>query len=382
MSQTVEAPPMQLIDEPGGLQRVAQTLRGSSRLYLDTEFESNRSGTRICLLQLSGGGEIFLVDSLRLRSLEPLRDVLAAPETEWVLHAGLQDVQLLIEELRIEPPKLLFDTQIAWGLLTAESSVSLGYLQYKVLGERSNKAHQADDWTRRPLPASQLAYAAADVAHLPALREHLGERARQLAREAIVHRASLELLQPTREPLPPLALESFRNAWQLEPRQQAGLRYVISWYNGLSAAQREGAPETKTLLSIASRLPDSVEALGRIKGVSPRFVQRAGKELVAGLRRAASQARAEDFVPIEPAPYATFEDIRLDAWLTVARAEVCATLQASPELILPGRLLKSMRAAALAGRAGAAALAGISGWRRELVEEAFLRFCQDHPAPL
>ena len=64
------------------------------------------------------------------------------------------------------------------------------------------------------------------------------------------------------------------------------------------------------------------------------------------------QARAEDFVPIEPAPYATFEDIRLDAWLTVARAEVCATLQASPELILPGRLLKSMRAAALAGRAG------------------------------
>lgn len=373
---------MQLIDEPGALERVAQTLRGAPRLYLDTEFESNRTGSRICLLQLSRGDEAYLVDPLRLRSLEPLRDVLSAPGTEWVLHAGLQDVQLLVERLQLEPPELLFDTQVAWGLLTAESSVSLAYLQYKVLGKRSNKAHQADDWTRRPLPTSQLAYAAADVAHLPALREALGEQARRLGREAIVHRASLDLLQPTREPLAPLSLESFRNAWQLEPRQQAGLRYVISWYNGLTPAQREAVPETKTLLSIASRLPDSPDVLGRIKGVSPRFVQRAGRELVAGLGRAASEARSEDFVPIEPVPYATFEEIRLDAWLAVARAEVCARLQAAPELVLPGRLLKSMRAAAVEAGTGAAALDGISGWRRELVEEAFQQFCQDHPAPL
>lgn len=370
---------MQFIDRPSALEQTAQVLAGAPRLYLDTEFESNRFGSRICLLQISAGDEIYLVDTLKLDSLEPLRSLFAQESSEWVLHAGLQDVQLLVEALGLRGPASLFDTQVAWGLLSAENAVSLAYLQYRVLGKRSSKAHQADDWTRRPLPASQLSYAADDVRHLPELRERLGERARELGREGIVVDASLELLRPVREVPGDLSLDSFRNAWQLEPAQQAALRFLIGWHNSLSPAERAQVPETKTLLAIAGRLPDSVDALARIKGVPRGLVQRSGQALVKGLQRAAAEARAEDFVPIDPAPYATFEEIRLDAWFTLARAEVCSEVQAAPELALPGRVLKQMRAALVAGKAPVAAL---SGWRQQLVGEAFERFCQRHPAPL
>lgn len=373
---------MQLIERPGDLERVARILRGAPRLYLDTEFESNRSGSRICLLQVTAGDETYLVDTLRLSSLEPLREVFGASETEWVLHAGVQDVQLLVERLEIPMPRALFDTQVAWGLLSAESSVSLAYLRYRVLGERSSKAHQADDWVRRPLSRSQLAYAAADVEDLPKLRQRLGEKAREREREDIVKEASVELLLPAREAPQRLSLDSFRHAWQLEPRQQAALRYVIEWYNDLPPDERPWVPETKTLLAIASRVPESVEALGRIKGVSRPFLQRWGAAFVKALTEAAARARSEDFVPIDPAPYATFEEIRLDAWLGAARAEVCAEVEAAPELLLPGRVLKAMRNAALAGGSGVAALDGVSGWRRQLIEPAFRRFCQVMPAPL
>lgn len=373
---------MEFVDTQAGLEKVARSLAGASHLFVDTEFESNRFGSRICLLQISRGDEIFLVDSLKLAHLTPLQAIFADPETEWVLHAGLQDVNLLVERLELEPPRALFDTQVAWGLLTAESSVSLAYLQFRALGLRTSKTHQADDWTRRPLPQAQLEYAAADVRYLPELRRILGEQARELEREDIVQQASLELLQPLKELPPPLGLDSFRNAWQLEPRQQAGLRYLITSYNALSPAERESWPETKTLLAIASRMPESVDALSRMKGVPRTFVQRAGAGVVKGLLRAADGARAEDFVPIDPAPYATFEEVRLDAWFSLARAEVCADVSAAPELVLPGRLLRTMRSLALEARAPEAALAALSGWRRTLIAPAYERFCKLYPAPL
>ncbi len=373
----------QLVDQPSALESAGRALSGATRLYIDTEFESNREGSRICLLQVRAPeGDTYLIDTLKLGSLDPLRDAFTAPGTEWVLHAGMQDVHLLVDRLRIPAPGALFDTQIAWALLSAEGSVSLAYLSFRLLGLRSSKAHQADDWTRRPLGRSLLEYAASDVAHLDELRDILGKRAADLGREQIVMDASKETLSPLREPPPPITLESFRNAWQLEPPNQAALRYIIEWYNRLSREDKERAPETKVLLSIASRLPESADALGRIKGVPRSFAERKGAAFVNELRRAAESARAEDFVPIDPAPYATFEEIRLDGWLALARAEVCTAVKAAPELVLPGRIQKGMHLAAVSAGRGEGALDALTGWRRALIEEAFVDFCKANPAPL
>ena len=117
------------IDSPGALDEALDQLEDdldgveTPRLYLATEFESNRSGTKLCLLQISAGTESFLVDPLRLKSLDPLGDLLADPDIEWVLHAGLQDVDLITKNLRVDPPRRLLDTQIAWGLLSGRAHI-------------------------------------------------------------------------------------------------------------------------------------------------------------------------------------------------------------------------------------------------------------------
>lgn len=380
-----------LVDSPEQLTRacadlqstVERTVRAEGRapLYLDTEFESNRSGTKLCLLQISAGATPYLVDPLRLRELTPLRAVLGRTDVEWVLHAGLQDVALLVESLDLELPAALFDTQIAWGLLSAEASVSLAYLQFRILGMRSTKTHQADDWLRRPLPRAQQRYAADDVIYLPPMTRELRDMARKKNRLSIIQDASKDALGPAKEPPPPLRLASFRNAWQLGEKNQAALRYLIEWYNGLPTNERRHAPENKVLLSVASRLPEDTGALGRIKGVSRGLVGRHGERLIEGLRSAVAQARAEDFVPIDPAPYATFEEILLEAWLARMRAEVCVRLEVAPELVLPSRLLRAMEAAVLVSGKGALS-DPLLGWKKELLEPAIQQFSDEVPPPL
>lgn len=369
------------VETPEALAKAIEKLRRAPRLYLDTEFESNKNGTRLCLLQISDGEEIFLIDPLRLDKLDELGDALARPEAEWVLHAGLQDVELLERRLHVRAPKKLFDTQIAYALSSAEHNVSLAYLLYKLLGVRSDKAHQTDDWLRRPLPETQLAYAASDVEHLPELAARLRERAEAKDRLDLVHRASWETLEPTRDPPAPLRLESFRNAWQLGPKNQAGLRFLIDWYNALSEDDKRDAPETKTLLALASRLPETPDVLARIKGVPRGFSQRHGKRVVLGLLEAARQAKGDDFVPIEPPPYGSFPEVRLEAWLGWARAEICTALEVAPELVLPSRILRELKNQLLS-EPPTELTRTLTGYRELLLGEALRRFCEKHPPPV
>lgn len=379
-----------LIDTPQGLEEAVSDLEEcldeareagrAPRLYLDTEFESNRSGTQMCLLQISAGGTAYLIDTLRLRNLDSLGDVLSEEGVEWVLHAGLQDVQLITEALRIPRPPLLFDTQIAWALTSAEASVSLAYLQFKILGIRAEKGHQADDWVRRPLQASQLRYAASDVDHLPKMTEYLLNEAEKLGRTEIVYAASKDTLSPVKEPPAPLRLGSFRNAWQLSEKSQAALRFLIEWYNALSLEKRKHAPDNKVMLSIAGRLPPDVAALSRIKGVSRGVSERHGLTLIKGIADAVANAKSEDFVPIDPPPYATFDEIRLDAWLAEFRAELAVSLQFAPELVLPTRLLKRIKAG-LEADGPSGLTESLVGWRRELLLSPAEDFCKKNAPP-
>lgn len=373
---------MHFVDQRPALEEVARTLAGTPRLYIDTEFESSREGKLLCLLQISRGDELYLIDALKLRALEPLAPVMSAGDTEWVVHAGQQDVELLVERLRLGAPPRVFDTQVAWAMLGPEFSVSLAYLQFRMLGLRTAKTHQSDDWKRRPLPPAQLAYAAQDIEHLPELRRLLGERIDKLGREQALFAASLESVRGAPEPRPKLALGSFRNAWQLDRHSQAALRYLIEWYDALDDRERSAAPEPKTLLAIASRLPESAGDLARIKGVPRRFANTHGDRLTGGMMRATAEADAADFVPIDPPPYATFEEIRLDAWLAGMRAVLCESLSLAPELAFPARVLRRVRASILETGQVSGGADALGGWRAELLREAFLEHARRNPPAL
>lgn len=344
-------------------------LEGSPRYYIDTEFESSKRGKRLSLIQISRGDEVYVVDVLELPSLQDLGAVLLNAETEWVLHAGLQDVELLLAQFQATTPPSLFDTQVVWSLVGPEASVSLAFLQFRVLGVRSSKGYQADDWLRRPLPQAQLEYAASDIAHLPALEQDLRQRARALGRDHLINPVCRELLLPAPPSAMPLTFESYRNAWQLDGAGQNALRALIEWHNSLPP----DAPsvQSRTLLSIASRLPANLRELSRIKGVSSPLSRAHGAHIVSLLQRARDTAPSGDV--LEPVDYASFEHFVQEARLMLIRAELSAELCIAPDLALPMALLRRMQQRAnAAGDLGAASIE-LTGWRAELLGAAFAR---------
>lgn len=365
---------MRLLATPEDLALGLRELEGAPRYYIDTEFESSKRGKQLSLIQLSRGEEVYVIDVLALPSLADLGRIIFAPTCEWVLHAGLQDIELLLGEFGQTAPPALFDTQVVWSLTGPEASVSLAFLQFKVLGVRSSKGYQSDDWLRRPLPLAQLEYAASDIAHLPALEVALRRRARDLGREHVIADACRELLLPEPTGVTLLSFESFRNAWQLDGAGQNALRALIGWYNALAPGELQ--LQSRTLLSIASRMPSNLKELSRIKGVSPHLARAYGAHLVSLLQRAKATAPAGE--ELQPIDYASFDDFVREARLLLARAELCAELRMAPDLALPMSLVRRMQQRVKSGGDLRAATGELGGWRASLFGDALARHLEHH----
>ena len=135
----------------------ASGFRYSNRAYL---IQIRRAGAGTVLIDpVSHGG-----DSLSV--LRPVAEVLA--KDEWILHAADQDLPCLAE-VGMRPPAL-YDTELA-GRLAGFDRVNLAAMAQRLLGLGLAKGHGAADWSKRPLPAAWLNYAALDVEVLIALRE-------------------------------------------------------------------------------------------------------------------------------------------------------------------------------------------------------------------
>jgi ribonuclease D len=135
----------------------ASGFRYSNRAYL---IQIRRAGAGTVLIDpVSHGGDPLAV-------LRPVADVLA--EAEWILHAADQDLPCLAE-VGMRPPAL-YDTELA-GRLAGFDRVNLAAMVQRLLGLGLAKGHGAADWSKRPLPASWLNYAALDVEVLIELRD-------------------------------------------------------------------------------------------------------------------------------------------------------------------------------------------------------------------
>ena len=145
---------------------------GSGPFAVDAERASGfRYSNRAYLIQIrrSGAGTV-LIDPVNhggspIDVLRPLAEVLGADE--WILHAADQDLPCLAE-VGLRPPAL-YDTELA-GRLAGFERVNLAAMVQRLLGLGLAKGHGAADWSKRPLPAAWLNYAALDVEVLIELR--------------------------------------------------------------------------------------------------------------------------------------------------------------------------------------------------------------------
>jgi ribonuclease D len=134
----------------------ASGFRYSNRAYL---IQIRRAGAGTVLIDpVSHGGDPLTV-------LRPVAEVLA--DDEWILHAADQDLPCLAE-VGMRPPAL-YDTELA-GRLAGIDRVNLAAMAQRLLGVGLAKGHGAADWSKRPLPAPWLNYAALDVEVLIDLR--------------------------------------------------------------------------------------------------------------------------------------------------------------------------------------------------------------------
>ncbi|HMT49400.1 MAG TPA: ribonuclease D, partial [Dietzia sp.] len=165
-------PPAQyeFVDDTAGLAAVASTLEASSGpIAVDVERASGiRYSERAFLVQLRAEtGPALLVDPETAgQTVGPLADVLSG--RPLLVHAASQDLPSL-RDLGIRPESLI-DTELAGRFLGIER-VNLGAMISTHLGIGLAKAHSAADWSRRPLPAAWLDYAAYDVLFLHELAD-------------------------------------------------------------------------------------------------------------------------------------------------------------------------------------------------------------------
>ena len=169
-----------IVASPAALRNTATALQaGSGPIAVDAERASgHRYDQRAYLIQLRREGSgTHLIDPVPLGDTTLLANALS--EAEWILHAATQDLPCL-RELGLQPPAL-FDTELA-GRLLGLPRVGLAGMTEDLLGIGLAKQHSAADWSRRPLPADWLAYAALDVELLVELRAVLIDMLQQADR--------------------------------------------------------------------------------------------------------------------------------------------------------------------------------------------------------
>ena len=223
------------INEQGDWDAVAVELRRAGRLALDTE----RNGRfayreRICLIQISDGGNTYLLDPLAVNDLSALGAMLADDAVVKVLHGCEEDIRFFDRDFGFTVSNL-FDTGLAARFLGV-GRPNLGAVLEEFCGVviAKDARLQMSHWGLRPLSGPALDYAAGDVHHLLPLADELEYQLDKLGRVEWV-REECSRIEALRHP-PDEPLETaFRRVkgWEgLNPRQAAVLQELYAFRDG------------------------------------------------------------------------------------------------------------------------------------------------------
>jgi ribonuclease D len=277
---------------------------GHGPFAIDAERASGfRYSNRAYLIQIrrAGAGSV-LIDPVNhgedpLMVMAPLADVLDTDE--WILHAADQDLPCLAE-LGMVPPQL-YDTELA-GRLAGFDRVNLAAMVQRLLGLQLTKGHGAADWSKRPLPADWLNYAALDVEVLLELREAV---AAELEAQGKTRWAAEEFEHLRTYVASPTRRDRWRRTSGIHkvknPRTLAAVRELWTTRDHI-AQRRDIAPgrilPDAAIISAATADPDTVEKLVAL----PVFGGSRQRRTAGVWLEALARARATEDVPTASEP--------------------------------------------------------------------------------
>ena len=268
---------------PAALERIADL----DHVGVDVErADWDRYYRAAALIQIGGAGRVVVVDPMATTGLEALHDYLQ--ERVTVFHAVENDLEPIVS-LGVKPSDMC-DTAVAaavLGLPTGLEGLLRDLLGVELSGDKA--AMQRANWEARPLTDEMLAYAAGDVADLPALWAELAEQLDETGRRDWYDQEFASLLA-----LPSVEdrrkWSRTKGAGRLDSAARARLRQL--W-----EAREELGRDTDTapgriasdavLVDLADKPPSSVNELGR-RGVRRQAVREFGGALIDAVTRAAT----------------------------------------------------------------------------------------------
>lgn len=165
--------PVQWVDTPAALRDAATELRAAQIVGLDVETALD-FGT-LCLIQIATPARTYLIDPFAVGSLDPVRELLMASTPIKVIH-NAQFERRVLAALGIALGGV-FDTLEASRRVHGRDALgghTLAMVCERELGFTLDKGEQTSNWSRRPLDAEQLRYAALDAEVLLLLHARLG----------------------------------------------------------------------------------------------------------------------------------------------------------------------------------------------------------------
>lgn len=162
------------IDTPAGLRALSDELAEVEIVGLDVE--TSLDFLTLCLVQIATRARTYLIDPFAVGTLAPLAPILGAARPRKVIHNARFERRVLAG-VGLELDGVI-DTLPTSRRLRGPDALgghSLAMVCERELGLVLDKSSQTSNWSRRPLDADQIRYAAIDAEVLLALHDHFAQ---------------------------------------------------------------------------------------------------------------------------------------------------------------------------------------------------------------
>ena len=297
------------VDNSDLLRKIVFQISKASELGVDLEADSMfHYQEKVCILQLSSKSANFIIDTLAVKDLSPLKRIFSDPKIKKIFHGADYDIRSLKRDFNIEIQGL-FDTQIAARFIGVKETGLANLLNLK-LGISLEKKYQKKDWSQRPLNEKMISYAVNDSLHLIKLARNLEYELIKLGRLSYAQEEFETLSKVRYEPKKqvPIFL-NFNGAGSLDRRSLAVLEELLIYRQ--KQARRLDRPPFKVMgnspiLDLVKKKPKTIEELKLIKGLSPKQIDNFGGHILKRVLKAL--AVPEHMLPFYPTKNRNFMD--------------------------------------------------------------------------
>jgi ribonuclease D len=354
-------------------------------IAVDTEADSLHSYfDKVCLIQMTIGGEDYVIDPLAKIDISRFGNVLSNPAIRKIFHGGDYDLRILNRDFGFTITNLV-DTMICAQLLGYEA-FGLAALLDRHFGLKLNKAHQRADWAMRPLPPDMLDYAAMDTRHLARLYELLRAELEARGRwewaveefgrlESVRYRDTEDDAEPFRR---------LKGIGGFDRRSLAVVRSLYDWRDQL--AREADRPPFKiigndAIIEIAKTKPKSMAELGKIKSVSQYHFRRFGDEIMRLVLQALQLP--EEALPQRAESRPFFRDKVLEARidkLKRVRDGIAKELAIDVSVVAPRHILSAVATLEPKNVRDLDQVPAMREWQKRLLGDAFVAALNTPPA--